>query len=316
MQKIISIIIFSFLSLSAFAQQEPQFTQFMFNKLGLNPGYAGANDAPCISIIARNQWLSIDGGPQTQLINFNMPIRNKRVGIGASIVRHSIGITENYTAEGSYAYRLRLGRGFLRIGLQASVRLLRNDFTQVESTQPKETDGSIPVGLQSKYVPNFGTGAYYSSGSFFIGFSAPRLLQTSIDQADTGAQISREVPHFYGMGGVILSVKENIQLQPQVLLKYVKGAPFDADVNFNFIFNDKITAGVSYRIGGSRITSAGESVSLLLAAQLTESLLFGLSYDTNLSEFRNYNNGSAELALRYCIGGKPQGEDIINPRFF
>ena len=316
MKNIIITLLIAFVSLPLLAQQDQQYTQFMFNKMGLNPAYAGANDAPCISAIFRNQWLSVNGAPQTQLLTFNMPIRNKRIGIGASLVRNTIGITENYTAEAAYAYRLRLGRGYLRLGLQGSVRLLRNDFSEVESTQPKETDGAIPVGLQSKFVPNFGAGAYYSSGSFYIGLSIPRLLTNSIDLADSGMEISREVNHVYAMGGVLLGLGENLQLQPQILLKYVKGAPFDADVNINFIFMDKFTTGVSYRLGGSRITSAGESISLLLAAQVTESLLFGLSYDTNLSEFRNYNNGSVEAALRYCIGGKSEGEEFTNPRFF
>lgn len=316
MKNIIITLLIAFVSLPLLAQQDQQYTQFMFNKMGLNPAYAGANDAPCISAIFRNQWLSVNGAPQTQLLTFNMPIRNKRIGIGASLIRNTIGITENYTAEAAYAYRLRLGRGYLRLGLQGSVRLLRNDFSEVESTQPKDTDGAIPVGLQSKFVPNFGAGAYYSSGSFYIGVSIPRLLRNSIDLADSGMEISREVSHIYTMGGVLLDLGENLQLQPQILLKYVKGAPFDADVNINFIFMDKFTTGVSYRLGGSRITSAGESISLLLAAQVTESLLFGLSYDTNLSEFRNYNNGSVEAALRYCIGGKSEGEEFTNPRFF
>lgn len=316
MKNIIIFIILSFLSLAAVAQQDQQYTQFMFNKMGLNPGYAGANDAPCIMILARNQWLSTDGAPQTQLISFNMPVRNKRIGVGAAITRNSIGITDKYTAEATYAYRLRLGRGFLRLGMNGSVRLIRNDFSLVESTQPKETDGAIPVGLQSKYVPNFGAGAYYSSGSFFLGVSIPRLLQNSIDQADTGGVISKEINHIYTMGGVLLKLKDNLQFQPQVLLKYVKGGPFDADINLNFIFIDKFTLGASYRLGGDKTTSAGESVSLLFAAQFTESLLFGLSYDTNLSEFRNYNSGSVEAVLRYCIGGKSEGEEFTNPRFF
>lgn len=317
MKNIISITIFLLISNFVLGQQEQQYTQWMLYKLGINPAYAGANDAPCISTLVRSQWIGVDGAPQTQLVTFSMPLLNKRIGLGASVLRNTIGITENYTVEADYAYRLRLGRGFLALGLSGSVRLFRNDFSEVRATEPKESDGSIPVGLQSRYIPNFGAGIYYNSANFFFGVSAPRLLENDIDLADMDdGTISKEIRHIYAMGGFIIPINDNIKLQPQVLMKYVSGAPFDADINFNFIFMDKFTAGLSYRIGGSKRSGAGESASLLFAAQVTESILFGLSYDANLSDFRNYNSGSIEGTVRYCIGGKSQGEEFTNPRFF
>jgi len=186
----------------------------------------------------------------------------------------------------------------------------------VSSTQPQELDEAIPGGTQSKYVPNFGAGIYYSSRNFYVGFSSPRILENNIDFADLDAVISREVLHLYAMAGVLFDLGDKVALQPQMLMKYVKGVPFDADVNLNFIYDNKITAGVSYRLGGSQENSIGESLSLLVGGQIGNSFFIGGSYDYTLSELRDYNDGTFELVLRYCIGGQSEGEEYINPRFF
>ena len=317
MKNIFTFIIILAASISVWGQQEDQFTQFMYYKMGFNPAYAGSQDGICITAMDRHQWVGIDGAPASQLITFNMPLFNNRVGLGASVVRHTIGITQKYTGEIVYAYRIPVGRGMLSMGLQGSVRLLRNDFNMVQSTQPRELDEAIPTGgIQSKYIPNFGAGIYYSSRNFYLGFSSPRILENNIDFADLDAVISREVLHLYAMAGVLFNISEKVALQPQVLLKYVKGVPFDADANLNFIFFDKITAGLSYRLGGSQENNLGESASLLLGLQAGDSFFIGASYDYTLSELRDYNDGTFELVLRYCIGGKSEGDEYINPRFF
>lgn len=314
MKKIILLFIVTCFSLSLFAQQEEQYTQFMYYKLGLNPAYAGKDGAPSLSALARNQWIGIDGAPQTQLLTFNTPVLNNRAGVGTTLARQTIGVTENYTLDGNYAYHLRLGRGYLGIGIQASLRLLRVNFSELQGTQPTETDGAIPVGYQSRYVPNFGAGLYYSGKNTYFGISVPRLLATNIDLASSDN--NNETQHLYLMGGVKFNLSEKVQIQPQILLKYVQGAPFDGDVNVSFVFSEKFTTGISYRLGGSKVSSIGESVSLLLATQITKELMFGLSYDMTLSELKKYNSGSVEAVVRYFFGGKEQEGGFVNPRFF
>lgn len=316
MRKILIITGLSLFVSATFAQQDHQFTQFMYNKPLLNPGYVGSNDAPCFTLTSRNQWLGLEGAPQTQMLAFNMPVFNKKVGLGLSVNRQTIGIVEKYTAESQYAYRIRVGYGTLGMGLSASVRFLRVNYSKATAVQSIELDEAIPEDLQSKYVPNFGAGFYYSSYRFYLGFSVPRLIENSIDFSETGETISKEVRHIYGMMGFLLDLGEKVQIQPQVLLKYVKGAPFDADANLNFIFSDRVTTGISYRLGGSKATGIGESVSLVFGMQLTDNILFGLSYDYSLSELANYSNGSIEGVFRYCIGGRSEGEEYISPRFF
>lgn len=299
------------------AQQDEQFTQFMYHKLGFNPAYAGMQETPTFTALVRQQWIGLEGAPESQLLTFNMPLTASGIGLGANISRHSIGATERFTADVSYCYRFNLGRGGrMGIGLSSSVRMLRVNFSETESTQPIEGDPAIPVGLQSKMVPNFGAGIYYSNQTFYLGLSAPRLLTNNIDFADEGTIISREIPHYYLMGGILLRLGEKVQMQPQAILKYVEGAPFDGDINLNFIFSETVYSGVSYRLGGSSRSGIGEAGSILLGMQFSDQFMFGLAYDVTFSELRSYSNGSMEAVVRYGIGGRSRGGEILSPRFF
>ena len=305
-----------FITPALLAQQEEQFTQFMYYKQGINPGYAGSEEALTLTAFSRNQWLGLEGAPQTQLVSIVAPVLNQRIGIGGNILRQTIGVTDMYTLDGMYAYRLKVPRGFLGIGIQASVRMLRVDFSSLQGTQPIAQDEAVPEGIQSKFVPNFGAGIYYNARNFYLGFSVPRLLNANIDLANDGGVIAKEVTHAYLMSGGIIPISDQLQLQPQILLKYVKGAPFDADVNFNLIIANKFTTGLSYRIGGSKESGIGEAISLLLGIQLSENILLGLSYDATVSELRKYNSGTIEGMVRYRVGRKDETEDVDNPRFF
>jgi type IX secretion system PorP/SprF family membrane protein len=315
----IALISFLFLGLvvGLSAQQEEQYTQFMYHKMGFNPAYAGVPETGCFSILAREQWMGFDGAPSSQLVTFNMPLTSAGIGIGATLGRHTIGFEERIHAEVDYAYRINVGAGGrLGFGLSTSVRLHRVDYNQADPIQAANLDGSIPVGVQSKYLPNFGAGIYYNNPTFYVGLSAPRLIENNIDLANDATILSREVRHIFAMGGVLFPLGEKLKLQPQVLLKLVKGAPFDADTNINLIFNDRLYTGISYRIGGSSQTGIGESASALFGMEINRNLKFGLAYDFTLSELRDYTGGSLELVIQYCLQGRSEGESILSPRMF
>ena len=312
MKKIITTSVFLIAVTLCFAQQEQQYTQFMYNKLAINPGYAGSHDAGCFTALYRNQWIGLEGAPKTQMLSFDTPLLHNRIGVGLNLTRTTIGITEKWTADGSYAYRVALGRGTLGLGVQASIRYFGNDYTdsRLVATQAISSDGGIPVGDQSKYVPNFGAGLYYSTENYYFGISAPRFLKNNIDFNSLSGVLGREVPHLFFMTGLLWKISETAKLQPQALFKYADNSPFDADFNLNLILQDKYTVGVTYRVGGSSLTGIGESLDFLVAAHLNANLLFGLSYDITLSEIKDYNSGSIEVILRYCLAS-PEGEDVI-----
>lgn len=300
----------------AHGQQDPQFTQFMSYKLGYNPAYAGLDQVPTFTALVRSQWLGFEGAPQSQVISFNMPFGGaQKAGAGMSLRRFSLGPTEEYTSEMSYAYHVDFARGRLGMGIMGTVRLMRINFNQLEAIQSASMDGALPVGIQSKFLPNFGVGFYYDSDNFYVGFSAPRLLQNSFDFSEEATIISREVTHIYIMGGAKFGDPQNIQWFPQVLIKQVSGAPFDADASLTAIFKEKYSAGLSYRLGGSKESSIGESIALFLSMDLNEKLTFGLSYDYTLSDLRRYNSGTVEGVFIYRLGEKPKkGEEFIDGR--
>lgn len=299
------------------AQQEDHFTQFMHNKLAFNPAYAGSTGSSRLTAMARQQWIGIEGAPEAQLITFNSA-PNAKVGIGGSLVRSSIGIMDRYTLEGDYAYRFRLGNGYFGIGVSASIRLIQANLRNLQANQPIEIDNAIPVGFQSRVTPNFGGGFYYNSNDFYVGLSIPRFLKSSIDLSDDQGTIAREDRHWYLMTGFNVRLVDNdIVMQPNFLLKYVDGAPFDADVNLSFTFFEQFTVGASYRTGGNKENSIGESVSGLLSSRIGDKWMAGLSYDFTLSDLQDYNDGSAELFIHHFFGGKSgKGATYDNPRFF
>lgn len=316
MKKILTFI-FTASAILCYSQQEPQYTQFMYNKLSLNPGYAGSRETACFTGVYRNQWIGLEGAPKTMLVSFDTPLSGKRIGLGFNINRTTIGISEKWTMEGDYVYRIKLGKGFLGMGIQASVRYIGNNYadSRLVATQSITSDGGIPVGDQSRYVPNFGAGLYFNTDRFYIGLSAPRFLENSIDFNSLSGELGKEVSHIYFMTGLLWTLGKNAKLQPQILMKYTQNTPFDADINLNLILIDKLTLGMTYRLGGDSVNGIGESVDLLFAIQATEQLLLGFSYDVTLSGIREYNNGSVEAVIRYCLAGS-KTTDVVNPRFF
>lgn len=304
-------------SVNISAQQELRFTQFMYNKQSYNPGYVGSSNAACFTGIYRNQWIGFEGAPTTQVLTFGMPLSNGRIGVGGNISHASIGIENRVTMDGAYAYRIPLGSGNLGVGLQASVRYRGINFNDARliALEPIAKDAAIALGAQSKYVPNFGVGAYYNNERFFVGLSAPRLLKNTLNFSEKTATLASEERHIYFMSGVLLPFNASWAVQPQVLIQYVNRAPLSVELNTNLIYEEKYTAGLTYRPGGTPQNGSGESLVFLAAGQLSNRLLLGLSYDVNLSKIRGVNDGSVELTLRYSVM-QSEGSDFINPRFF
>ena len=328
MNKFTLTLIFAFfVTISCFAQQEAQYTQFMENKMILNPAYAGAREAPSAMIFYRNQWIGFDGAPQSYLASFNSPIFGDRVGVGMSISRHGIGHTTNWTANMAYSYKIPLSNdAALRLGIQGAVRHWGYDFANIVTTQAVGMDGSIPFGGDAKaFKGNFGVGAYFNTKKLYVGLSIPYLYSNTI--GFSGLDLSAvEKQHFYFMAGTMFALNSKWDIKPAVLAKYVDNAPADLDLNVSFIYDKRFTFGPSYRLGGN---GGGESVAIVLGFQANNQLSVGLGYDFIISQLRNAsggsnagpnigngtnsNAGSLELLLRYDLRGDQ--EDITNVRF-
>ena len=297
------------------SQQERQYSQFMYNKLAINPAFAGALPSTSFAALYRNQWMGFEGSPVTQSLSANIPFFDQRVGVGANLIHSTIGISDMWTLSGMYAYRLPLGNGYISGGLEGSIRYYGVDFSNssLRADQNLASDNAVLVDNTSKIVPNVGLGAYYADKSFYIGLSVPRILRSNID-FDDQLLVSREVTHFYVMSGYSIEANEELFFTPQVNLKFAQHSPVSLDANIMVDFALKYNVGLSYRTGG--INSAlGESIDVLFGLKIIEPLFLGLSYDIQIGDLGRYNKGSIECFLRYSLPAD-YDVDVQNPRFF
>jgi len=317
MKKLVFTFFAAMVISGVFAQQEAQFTQFMFTKMAYNPAAAGSNPNMCLTGLYRNQWFGLEGSPTSQLLSLNAPLSNQRVGLGLTLNRQTISIFSRTSVEGNYAYRFRLGKGYLALGLQGSLLFYDGDYTdsRLKGTTALSKDNGVTIDNLNKSVPNFGAGLYYQTDEFFVGVSAPRFLNNNIDLNDDQDVIGTSVPHVYFTLGGTARLNDRLKLKPQALVKYANGAPIGIDLNVSLMIVDKYLVGTSLRAGGDRGSGIGESIDVMLGAQIVDQLYFGLAYDFTLSEIKNYNNGTVEALLRYCFG-KTAGDNIENPRYF
>ncbi len=295
-------------------QQDAQYTQWMFNKLSINPGYVVSSDYACVSCLHRSQWVGLEGAPVSQSLNVRIPFYNKNVGVGLSINHDQIGPTNSWQVSGIYGYRVDFENGQkLGIGLQGTVRSYRVKYSETQALE--SGDGSIGAD-ESRMIPNFGVGLYYYTPKYYIGLSVPRLLEGDLSLFDNVTSISdfsREEVHAFLMAGVVFELNDALKLKPSLLFKYVKDAPFDADLHASLIFYDTFWAGLTYRMGGIG-SSGGESLDLVLQLQLSRAFRLGFAYDHTLSKVREYSDGTFEVVLDYCLN--PGNDKLTNPRFF
>ncbi len=291
-----------------YGQQEHTFSQFMYNKMAYNPGYAGTAQSPVLNLHDRHQWIGFDGALNAQRIAYSQPIMSRRGGLGGALSRVEIGITRTVTFELSYSYRIAFRRGYLGLGLQGAIRQFSQNWTDDRLRAPQlDQDGAVPTGNLNKFFPNFAAGAFYNGYRFYAGVAIQRLLPANIDFSEIGDGESKEVPHLNAMTGIDFMPNEDVKITPQLLLRYVPGAPFDADINVTTAFKERFYTGLTYRTGGD---GPGESIIPMAGMQATPKLFFQLSYDATLSRLRSQQAGTIEVSVRWWFA--PPAPDKSN----
>lgn len=315
MKKLLFLIVILSAGAQIKAQQDHQYTQFMYNKLLYNPAYAGSRGTPTITGIFRSQWLGFDGAPQSGLLSFNSPFLTPRVGIGGVLSYLKIGLQRDFHASLAYSYDLVGSENVsLRVGIQGSVRSLGMAFDEAKPTTIG--DPSLDNQRINDFYGNVGAGIYgVFFNQFYAGFSVPRIYSSTIGLNSAANPITaKEYRHYYGTAGGIFPLSDDINLMPAVLVKYVQNAPFDADININLDIRQKVTAGISYRVGGD---GPGESIDLLVFWQATPQLGVGAAYDFSLSDLKDYNGGSIELMVQADLKkNNNKKKNVFSPRFF
>jgi type IX secretion system PorP/SprF family membrane protein len=290
---------------TAQAQQEAMFTHYMYNTLWLNPAYAGTRDALTATLLHRSQWVGFEGAPLDQTFTLHSPIYKDKLGAGLSILNDRIGPTRSTYIAADLAYQLKVGkRGKLGFGIKGLVNMYNNQVSnlKLESAQP---DLAFAQNNRS-VLPNVGAGLYYHRERFYVGLSTPKLLENKLDAGLTAS--SKEQRHYYFIMGGVINMTKNIKFKPTCFLKATAAAPLEGDFTANFLFNDKLTAGLMYR--------TGDAVGVLLGYAISDALSVGYSFDWSMANTTGrYNAGSHEVMLRYDLVSFSAAR-IRSPRYF
>jgi type IX secretion system PorP/SprF family membrane protein len=315
-------------SLSLKAQQDPMFTKYIFNPLAYNPAYAGNSGTLDVALLHRHQWWGIEGAPMTQNLTLHTLLPKNNIGLGLNTTLDQIGITRQFSAFGSFSYRIPLARRYHRhrknkkpstylfIGLQGGVSNWTSDWTQLEYQTP-EYDPAFDNQQPNMWLPNFGAGMYIQSRYWFAGFSAPMLVTHQLRASTAGAAdlpIAQQYRHFYLTGGGIVKLQgEDLVLRPILLIKNVGlfsaennisekvSAPTEFDIDLSIIYRKMFWFGVAFRSAFEFNASSYDSVDFWFSVRLKNRLRLGVAYDLTLTSLRGPAQGSYEVLLGYDL---------------
>ncbi|KLT68346.1 type IX secretion system membrane protein PorP/SprF [Flavobacterium sp. ABG] len=295
-------ILMLFIANFMYGQQDPQYTQYMYNTLSVNSAYAGSAGHLTITGIYRTQWVGLEGAPNTQSFTLDSPV-GKNVGLGLSIVNDEIGPSEEQYVDLNFSYSIKASDTYkLSFGVKGGGRVINIDWSKGSF---KDNDVQFQQNIQNKFLPVVGAGIYLHSEKSYLGLSVPNFLTDErYDEIQEG--LADERMHLFLIGGWVFDLSPSVKFKPAFLTKYVSGAPVIVDLSANFMFNDKFRLGASYR--------TGDSFSALAGFQITPQFLIGYTYDYTTTELQKFSSGSHEIMLRFELKSKEKG--LKSPRFF
>jgi type IX secretion system PorP/SprF family membrane protein len=286
------------------AQQDPEYTQYMYNTMTVNAAYAGSAGSLEAILLHRSQWVGIDGAPETQAFAIHAPLSNERVGLGLSAVNDKLGPSNELYLDGNFSYTIPMAYDKkLAFGLKAGIRMLNVDWSKGRYNNP--IDPILNQNISNNLKPSLGAGIYYYSDKWYIGASVPNFIRNDYYD-DVQEAVNRDRFHYFFIGGYVFNISENLKFKPAFLVKAVSGAPLSTDLSANFLIHEKFTAGASYRLD--------DSVSALAGFQVSKSIFIGYAFDYTVTELNKYNDGSHEIILRFQMQKKTS--QMKSPRFF
>ncbi|RMA58458.1 PorP/SprF family type IX secretion system membrane protein [Ulvibacter antarcticus] len=307
---IIILVLFGIFTGSA--QQDSQYTQYMYNTQIVNPAYAGTGDVLSFGLLLRTQWVSLEGAPKTGSFSINSPLGlMDNMGIGLSVVHDELGPSVESNINVDFAYAISTSdTGEISFGLKAGLDILDVDFSKL-NLNPNTPDSRFENNIDNKLQPQIGAGVYFNTEKFYLGASVPNFLTTkhfdtnSLTNTQSSA-IAAERLHYFLIAGYVFDLSDNLKFKPATLVKAVSGAPLQWDASANFLINEKFTVGASYRWSAA--------VSAMLGFQASKGIFIGFGYDYQTTDLEEFSDGSYELILRYDLFNK--AERFVTPRFF
>ena len=289
-----------------FAQQDPQFSQYMFNPLYINPAYAGSRGMMNGAIEFRKQWVGFDGAPTTMVLAVNTPTKKGKVGIGFEIINDQIGPRSTTGGYLDYAYRIPVGKGKLAFGLGAGIMSYQVNFNKI--TYKDNADSYDQLGSVRITKPDFKFGIYFNNKKFYTGISFTHLNQVMYSvSVDTMKFTQKMVPHGFFTIGRAFQISDNVIFSPSIMTRGVaSAATTNVDLNLNFRFREVLWLGVSLR--------SEKSIVAMIQYNLTDHLKLGYSYDMTTNRLKSYQSGTHEIVLGFDFNLFQS--QVLSPRFF
>ena len=301
-----------------FGQQLPQFSQYIFNGLHINPGYAGYKGEPYIQSTYRSQWMDFPGAPKTFTVTADLSANEGTMGFGVSLMSDQLGPARTTSGLLTYAYRIQVGReSFLGMGASVGVSEYMIDGALFDPNVP---DPEIPEGRMNLFTPNLNSGLFFHSKKFYAGFSVYNMIGKKALEREDMALAYHDF-HYYLTAGAMVTISDNVGFKPSFLIKQVKGAPTNYDINGMFLFFERLWLGASYRSNVNIWADALDenlsnrnAVAAIVEIFATDRLRIGYAYDKNLNVLNDYRHNSHELSVGFYM--IPRTAVMKNQRWF
>jgi len=307
--KIIGILAIVLVSFNSNAQQDPMYTQYMFNTQTINPAYAGTWESVGFLVLGRQQWAGWDGAPQTYTFTMQAPLKNERVALGLDVISDKVGFEKRFYLFADYSYLVPVNeKTNLRLGLKGGFTNYTHNLEDHTIIDPN--DPSFIGEIEHKIKPNFGVGAFLYSKKAYVGFSIPKVVNSKFDNNYENFSIKGEMRHYFLMAGMVFDLGENVKFKPTALAKASfsseTGSPLQFDVTGNFLIKEKLWLGAMFR--------SGDSFGFIAQWMFADKLRVGYAIDFSTTNLRNYNNGTHEVMVSYELRFKK--EEVVSPRYF
>lgn len=298
---------------TANAQQDPMYTQYMFNTQTMNPAYAGTWESVSFMVLARQQWAGMEGAPQTYTFSMQAPLKNERVALGLNVINDKTGLEKRFYMFGDYSYLVPINhKTSLRLGLKGGFTNYSNDLMAYTTNAPKSAtiDPAFQGEIDRKFIPNFGVGAFMYGDRYYVGLSLPKILNHDFENNYNNLSVTSELRHYFLMAGLVFNLGENLKFKPTVLTKASftseTGSPVQLDLTANFLFKERFWLGAMYR--------TGDSFGFIAQWIIDNKLRIGYSYDYTTSNLQSLQSGTHEIMLSYEM--RFLKELVTSPRYF
>ncbi len=288
-------------------QQDPMFTQYIFNLQTINPAYVGFWQTMGITALSRHQWVGMTGHPTTQTFSFQTPLKKENVGVGLNVILDKIGLEKRLTVNLDYSYKILLSENTsLRLGIKGGFTNYSHNLAEYEQYPDGLSDPLFQATIDNKFMPNFGVGVFLSSSKYFLSLSLPKILENSYQANVTNYSTKSEMRHIFFAGGMMFDLSDNLKFKPTFMTKTVVGSPFEYDISANFLISEKFWIGGMYR--------SGDAFGAIVQWIFNNKLRLGYAYDFTTTDLRNYQQGVHEIMISYeFVYAKHK---YISPRYF